>query len=407
MIRELLGDKDELAERAKRVTREMEDIPEKKLKARRAELVALLAGMKAERDEERRLQKIAEETRSDEIKLRSKLERLREDVEKRKAQHDGIDSRIGEPCGECGKPYCEHDLEDARKIAKAGLRAAVDAFKRERASYDETRERSTRAADALVAYQATMTDAHPTNAEIEEIDTELRRMSELDKQYGTIALQIATIGRDVEKLEKAVNPFSALADKKVDAIEDSHRHREKKVEQIEKVQGEVQVAERVTALFSPAGVRAYILDTVTPLLNERTASYLGTLSDGAITATWTTLVRNAKGELREKFAIEVEHALGGEGFASLSGGEKRKVRIACALALQDLVASRASKPIDLFIGDEIDDALDAAGLERLMSILEEKARERGSVFIISHRSLRDWIREVVTIKKAGGVSVMA
>lgn len=62
-------------------------------------------------------------------------------------------------------------------------------------------------------------------------------------------------------------------------------------------------------------------------------------------------------------------------FQTLSG-EKRKVRIACSLALQDLVSNRASKNIDLFIGDEIDDALDTAGLERLMGILESKARER-------------------------------
>ena len=60
-------------------------------------------------------------------------------------------------------------------------------------------------------------------------------------------------------------------------------------------------------------------------------------------------------------------------FQTLSGGEKRKVRIACSLALQDLVSNRASKNIDLFIGDEIDDALDTAGLERLMGILESKS----------------------------------
>jgi DNA repair exonuclease SbcCD ATPase subunit len=114
-------------------------------------------------------------------------------------------------------------------------------------------------------------------------------------------------------------------------------------------------------VFSPTGVRAYLLDEVTPFLNEQTAKYLGTLSDGNLTATWTTLVKTAKGDLREKFSIEVTNVTGGETFKGISGGEKRKVRIACALALQDLVARRASKPIELFIGDEIDDALDSRG----------------------------------------------
>ncbi|TOJ96769.1 chromosome segregation protein SMC, partial [Vibrio parahaemolyticus] len=70
--------------------------------------------------------------------------------------------------------------------------------------------------------------------------------------------------------------------------------------------------------------------------------------------------------------------------------EKRKVRLATALALQDLVSSRASKPIELWIGDEIDDAVDVSGLERLMTVLEEKAKEKGTVLIVSHNQLSDW-----------------
>jgi DNA repair exonuclease SbcCD ATPase subunit len=159
-------------------------------------------------------------------------------------------------------------------------------------------------------------------------------------------------------------------------------------------------------VFSPTGVRAFLLDEVTPFLNDQTAKYLGTLTDGHITATWTTLVKTAKGELREKFSIEVTSASAGETFKSISGGEKRKVRIACALALQDLVGRRASKPIELFIGDEIDDALDNAGRERLMTILEEKARDRGSVFVISHSDLKDWIRNTITVKKVDGKSTV-
>jgi DNA repair exonuclease SbcCD ATPase subunit len=158
-------------------------------------------------------------------------------------------------------------------------------------------------------------------------------------------------------------------------------------------------------VFSPTGARGQILDEVTPYLNDKTATYLATLSDGNLRATWTTMIPNAKGELREKFGVTVENATGGKSFGLLSGGEKRKVRIATALALQDLVATRASKKIELFIGDEIDNALDPAGIERLMTILEEKARERGSVFMISHSDLKQWISQQLTvIKDASGVS---
>ena len=98
------------------------------------------------------------------------------------------------------------------------------------------------------------------------------------------------------------------------------------------------------------------------------------------------------------------HDEGGDSFAGLSGGEKRKVRIATAMALQDMVATRAEKPINLFIADEVDHALDDAGLERLMTVLDAKAKERGTVLVISHNSLSDWIAQVITVTKTKKVS---
>ncbi|MDM1663815.1 SMC family ATPase, partial [Escherichia coli] len=143
---------------------------------------------------------------------------------------------------------------------------------------------------------------------------------------------------------------------------------------------------------------------VTPFLHIRTAEYLNTLSDGNIVAVWSTMETTKKGEYRDKFNISVIKTGSSKSFQTLSGGEKRKVRIACSLALQDLVASRASKNIELFIGDEIDDALDTAGLERLMGILEAKARERGTVMIISHKEMKSWFREIITVEVKEGRS---
>lgn len=170
----------------------------------------------------------------------------------------------------------------------------------------------------------------------------------------------------------------------------------------------VRLHEDAVRIYGPAGVRAHILDTVTPFLNARTNDYLGALSDGNAHATWTTLSSTAKGETKEKFSIAVSTDTGGSSFKKLSGGEKRKVRLATAMALQDLVASRATKPIQIFIADEIDYALDDNGLERLMTLLERKARERGTVLIISHQSgLRDWCDQVITVKKEEGYSTVS
>lgn len=162
-------------------------------------------------------------------------------------------------------------------------------------------------------------------------------------------------------------------------------------------------AQKVAHMFSPKGIRGELLDQVTPYLNARTSIHLAQLSDGQIDAEWETLGETSSGEVREKFHINVTHKSGANTFAGLSGGEKRKVRIACAMALQDLISTRATKAIKLWIGDEIDDAIDAAGLERLMVLLEQKAKEVGTVLIISHNDIRDYVRNEIIVEKKGAL----
>jgi DNA repair exonuclease SbcCD ATPase subunit len=204
--------------------------------------------------------------------------------------------------------------------------------------------------------------------------------------------------------QQQVNPFTPM----IDAHKANIEEREKQVEAAKQTAlaaiEDEQYAQAVVTVFAPAGVRARRLDEATPFLNQRTAHYLGSLADGAIEAFWTTLTENkSKKELLEKFSVTVEKVGVGSGsFKNLSGGEKRKVRLACALALQDLVATRAAKSLDLFVGDEIDDALDDAGLERLMGVLEEKARDRGTVLVISHNDIKDFVRKTIQVTKVNG-----
>lgn len=344
--------------------------------------------------------------------------RLKGVVEKLIHQLKHLDGKIGTACDECGKSYAKEDLaglEAATRTRATAERAEFDkaktAFEAAKAKtqsakdYAENALQSAR--DTLEAYRRSMTDVSATSARVSSLNEKLLDIAKMESRLTTLNRVARDLGAEVKAAIAAVNPFVDRLIKAKAAQASADESREEALEHKDVARAELDLAADVVKVFSPAGVRAHILDTVTPFLNDRTAQYLGTLSDGNISAVWSTLTRTAKGELREKFKIEVTHAKGGDEFAAISGGEKRKVRLACALALQDLVASRATKPIDLFIGDEIDDALDDAGLERLMAVLEEKARERGTVIIISHNSLRDWIREVVTVTKRGGKSILS
>jgi DNA repair exonuclease SbcCD ATPase subunit len=307
--------------------------------------------------------------------------------------------KVGCPCDSCGRPLGTTELGIV--IAQAE-KAIVDITARQVAHDKELEDLATahrKAVEARDAFRATMTDLSAENASRAALT---RSVTEKNAKKAEALSLLAQIKADIARV-KALDEETSPHASQIEAAEKRETDIKKQIVDLtarrDAVMRRFEVITEVVKVFSPAGVRAHILDDVTPYLNDQTAKYLSILSDGNIEATWTTLTKNAKGEFKEKFSIDVSNATGGKKFGLISGGEKRKVRIATALALQDLVSTRATKPIDIFIGDEIDDALDSAGLERLMIILEEKARERGSVFIISHNDLKDMCRNVLTVEK--------
>ena len=350
------------------------------------------------------LQKIAENDARRVVSIEATVKASAAEILKLKTDLDNLEKRIGTPCGECGKPYAEDDLLSARKARTASLRERV-------ARHKELQEALSKARISRDTTQKTLDDylaSRPSKHDEQERVLELQRKAfeardEVTKAERDLS-EFKKALEDIDALGKQESPFLENIAKAQARLDDARSKIDPLRESLTAAEALVELHRQAVEVFGPAGVRAHILDNVTPYLNARTSQYLSTLSDGNLSATWSTISTTAKGALRERFVIEVSNDAGGSSFGLLSGGEKRKVRLACALALQDLVSTRASKPFRLFVADEIDDALDSAGLERLMAVLEEKARERGTVLVISHNSLSDWIREVVTVEKVGGQS---
>lgn len=316
---------------------------------------------------------------------------------------------VGQPCDDCGRPLEQEHLADA--IANAELKASAQRADRDKcvAARDATKgkvaafERAVTAAEAdLTNHRATMTDVSAEGARLKNLQRELQIIQASKNEVERLRVAAQNVGQRWKAEAAAENPFKPMietADKEV--IDRAAAVEKTKADVIAAAELEA-YAQAVVEVFAPAGVRAHRLDEATPYLNERTAHYLGSLADGAIDAFWTTLSEKKNGDLTEKFSVTVEKAGTAPSFNALSGGEKRKVRLACALALQDLVATRATKNIELWLGDEIDDALDPAGLERLMGVLEEKARERGTVLVISHNDIAAYARKTIQVEKTGG-----
>lgn len=310
-----------------------------------------------------------------------------------------IASEIGTPCPECGRPLTASEVEPRKKAAVGRQLSVLNEIKTIRAQIDAHTESLKKLTDERDTFSASMIDVSAEITVRANLTKERDEVQRLVNQHKFVTHEAEELKKQIERNSSAPNPLTAHIEKQRELLDTAKATLMEAGKRVEEAETDLDIWNSVVAVFSTSGVRARILDEVTPFLNAQTAKYLGVLSDGNISATWSTLVPTAKGELREKFAIEVANDIGGETFKAISGGEKRKVRISTALALQDLVARRATKPIDLFIGDEIDDALDTAGLERLMSVLQEKAKERGTVLVISHNDLKDWISNQILVTR--------
>lgn len=321
-----------------------------------------------------------------------------------KVKAEEVNTKVGEPCPTCGKAYCVEDLSTVKESFVEQARSEISqaqASATSVAKYQEHLEKALKIESSLVA---STPDMSAIISRIEQLTKELGTLRHREKEVVAVEALVARARSEVDRITKETNPFLAVIKRHEESLAANKSNYGVLKTELKNIQEQALLLDKARLVYSPAGVRSHILTSVTPFLNAQTAEYLNTLSDGNIVAEWSTMESTKKGEWRDKFNISVRKIGASKTFQTLSGGEKRKVRIACSLALQDLVASRASKNIELFIGDEIDDALDTAGLERLMGILEAKARERGTVMIISHKEMKSWFRETITVEVKEGRS---
>lgn len=313
----------------------------------------------------------------------SELTRAATLAERKKQEIDKALGEAGKPCPTCGtKMDSSHVEEFVKSLSKEWAVLKKEHKKIESEVEDLRKDLSEISENKIekISGEALFEKLNKINQEESRRNSIRLRIEEKTKRPPRyVEVTVPTYEKEKEEAKKA----KSLALKSREAME--------------LAQSEMEIAAEVASVFDVSGVRALILDKVTPFLNERTAEYLAALTDGVMSVEWTTLSRKKDGTMKEKFGIEVVNTFTGKGYKSCSGGECKRISLACSFALQDLVASRAEKPVGLMIADEIDSAMDESGLERLMSVLEDKARDKGTVLVISHNNLKSWISNSMTV----------
>ena len=175
--------------------------------------------------------------------------------------------------------------------------------------------------------------------------------------------------------------------------------------EVEKIDAEMNYYSFWKNAFSRTGIRSYLLDRIVPFLNDRVGHYLNILTDGGIEANFSTVKEISSGEKRENFNLEISNRNAADSYEGNSGGEKRRVDLGVALGFNDFISSRSGKRFNLLVLDEVFEGVDADGLYYVIKVLEDIARRKSSVFVITHRDeLKSYFSDEILMSRREGLS---
>lgn len=195
----------------------------------------------------------------------------------------------------------------------------------------------------------------------------------------------ATINEINSKLADSTTKLDAEIAKVTEELEAAKQSEIVASELAAKAQMELDVNKHAIELLSVRRIRSKLLgaaiDTATPLIQMR----LSQLTDDISIAISPTS-ELANGSLKDSISLKITGAGGSDGYSGCSGGQRRRIDVGILLGLADLACAYTGRDRESLFLDEIFDALDTLGIERVQDLLTEIANTE-QVFLISHTAM--------------------
>lgn len=168
---------------------------------------------------------------------------------------------------------------------------------------------------------------------------------------------------------------------------------------------DIELYNTVSAMYSPTGAQAYILDSVIDSFNERVGEYVNLVWSN-MTYELKSYKENVSGDVTAKFS-ELLLMDGKEtSIGSLSGGEFRALSLCVDFALIEVMERQFGISLSPIILDEPFDGLDGAGREFIIELLEKFSEDR-QVVVIDHASeVKSMFSKVLTVEKRNGITTV-
>ena len=240
-----------------------------------------------------------------------------------------------------------------------------------------------------------------------------RGIKEWEQLFNSIDSGLPTETSDPERIQEAIDALQEkvqLARTELEEVASENEKRERhntrieiiteQTEQFEMELGEItdklssiedklSILEILKKAFSTNGLLAYKIESLVKELESLTNEYLAEFSDGRFSINF--VVEN------DKLNVEVTDTGKIIDILALSSGELARVNIATLVAIRKLMTSISRSQINVLFLDEVNQALDEQGKEKIVEILLKE--ENLNTYLVSHGWTHPLLEKIEIIKE--------
>jgi DNA repair exonuclease SbcCD ATPase subunit len=175
---------------------------------------------------------------------------------------------------------------------------------------------------------------------------------------------------------------------------------------LDSITNEIVRFEAASAILSPTGAPAYVMDSVIQTLNDKIQEIVQLVWPNSAYEL-LSFKENKSGTVTSKMSDSLTVDGVKRSVGSLSGGERRCLSLAIDFAIADVVARYTGAQLNPLILDEPFDHLDASNRIRVIDFLREMAIKR-CIVVIDHASeAKALFDHSITVTKKNGISVVS
>jgi len=311
----------------------------------------------------------------------------------------------GEPCPFCKRPITKACLEKLKKHYEEKITGQEKSVEELKSRRELLLGEATMFAEQDESISDKLLGAYKAEERKDSVEQSLKDLEQSTQRVEELKEQLLKLEERKKAKQKETSGYTRLRQEKEAELKEIEEKLYKIEEELKSQHESKRYFEFWETGFGNQGLKSFILDSILPTLNSKADYYSRILTGGEFVVSFKTQSKLKSGEKRERFAIEISQKGSKRSYNASSAGEKRRVDLCVLLALQGLVASFGPHDLNILFFDEIFDALDKTGSEKVTDLLIEESRGKDSVFVITHsEDLRNYFDNIITVVKKRGVS---